>query len=58
MKNSVKGMGGAKGLLSKGLKGSALNTILTGFFAYNDVKDLIQNPTDENGNKLSKEDLV
>ena len=57
VKNSVKGMGGAKGLLSKGLKGSALNTILTGFFAYNDVKDLIQNPVDENGNKLSKEAL-
>ena len=57
VKNSVKGMGGAKGLLKKGLKGSVLNTVLTGFFAYNDVKDLIQNPTDENGNKLSKEAL-
>ena len=57
IKGAVKGAGGLKGFLKKGLKGSALNSLFTGFFAYQDIKDLLANPVDERGEKLSKEAL-
>jgi hypothetical protein len=54
LKAATKEAGGFSKLLGKAVKGSALNTILTGFFAYNDIKDLVNNPVDENGKPLSE----
>jgi uncharacterized coiled-coil protein SlyX/uncharacterized small protein (DUF1192 family) len=56
--NSVRASGGIKGVLGKALKGSALNTILSTVFAISDIRDLLKNPVDENGNQLSKADLA
>lgn len=55
--NAIKAAGGPGKLFGKVLKGSMLNTLLTGFFAYNDIKDLIQNPVDENDKPLSTNQL-
>ena len=55
--NAIKAAGGPAKLFGKALKGSALNTLLTGFFAYNDIKDLIQNPVDEDNKPLSTNQL-
>ena len=57
VKNALKSVGGFKGILGKALKGSILNTLLTGFFAYSDIKDLIQNPVDEDGKKLNQKQV-
>ena len=54
LKAATKEAGGFSKLLGKAVKGSALNTILTGFFAYNDIKDLVNNPVDENGKPLGE----
>ena len=53
IKAAVASGGGPMALLKKAIKGSVLNTLLTGFFAFQDIKDLIQNPVDEKGEKLS-----
>ena len=57
LKTAMKEAGGFKGLLGKALKGSVLNTLLTGFFAYQDIKDLVQNPVNEDGSPLSGKQL-
>jgi hypothetical protein len=58
LKSVVKEAGGAKGFLKNTLKKiPGLNTLLTGFFAYNDIKSLLANPVDENGNPLSKDQV-
>lgn len=57
LKVAMKEAGGFKGLLGKAVKGSMLNTLLTGFFAYQDIKDLVQNPVDENGKTLTGKQL-
>jgi hypothetical protein len=58
LKEVVKEAGGAKGLFKNSLKKiPLLNTILTGFFAYNDIKSLLENPVDENGKPLSKDQI-
>ena len=57
IKGAVKDAGGVGGLLKKAIKGSILNTILTAVFSYMDFKSLIENPVDENGNLLSKDEL-
>lgn len=54
LKAATKEAGGFSKLLGKAVKGSALSTILTGFFAYNDIKDLVNNPVDENGTPLGE----
>lgn len=54
LKNSVKGFGGIGGFLKTALKKiPGLNTILTGFFAYNDIMSLLADPTDEKGNPMT-----
>ena len=59
VKGAVKAGGGIGGFLKNALKKiPMLNTILTGFFAYNDIKDLIANPVDADGNKLSDNKLA
>jgi hypothetical protein len=56
LKSSIKGMGGVGGFLKTALKKiPGLNTILTGFFAYQDIKSLLENPIDDKGNPLGKE---
>lgn len=56
LKSSIKGMGGIGGFLKTALKKiPGLNTILTGFFAYQDIKSLLENPIDDKGNPLGKE---
>jgi hypothetical protein len=56
LKSSIKGMGGIGGFLKTALKKiPGLNTILTGFFAYQDIKSLLENPVDDKGNPLGKE---
>jgi hypothetical protein len=58
LKEAVKEAGGAKGLFKNSLKKiPGLNTLLTGFFAYNDIKSLLENPVDENGKPLSKDQI-
>jgi hypothetical protein len=58
LKVAVKEAGGAKGLFKNSLKKiPGLNTLLTGFFAYNDIKSLLENPVDENGKPLSKDQV-
>lgn len=58
LKTSIKGMGGVGGFLKTALKKiPGLNTILTGFFAYNDIKSLLENPVDENGKPLGKKEI-
>jgi hypothetical protein len=54
IKAAIASGGGPMALLKKAVKGSLLNTLLTGFFAFQDIKDLIQNPvSQETGEKLS-----
>lgn len=55
--NSIKASGGIKGVLGKAIKGSVLNTILSTVFAISDIRDLLKNPTDEEGKPLSKAEL-
>lgn len=56
LKSSIKGMGGVGGFLKTALKKiPGLNTILTGFFAYQDIKSLLENPIDDKGNPLGKD---
>ena len=55
--NSIKTSGGIKGVLGKAIKGSVLNTILSTVFAISDIRDLLKNPTDEEGKPLSKAEL-
>jgi hypothetical protein len=58
IKGAVESAGGAKGFFKTALKKiPGLNTLLTGFFAYNDIKSLLANPADENGNPLSKDQV-
>jgi len=58
IKGAVKSAGGIGGFLKSALKKiPGLNTILTGFFAYNDIKSLIENPIGEDGQPLSKDKL-
>ena len=54
---AVKNAGGIGKFLLKGLKASALGSILAGFFAYEDMKNILANPFDEEGNKLSDKDI-
>ena len=55
--SSIKASGGIKGVLGKAIKGSVLNTILSTVFAISDIRDLLKNPTDEEGKPLSKAEL-
>lgn len=48
---------GPKKLFSKLAKFPGLGTLLAGFFAYQDIKDLVNNPVDENGNPLGKDEV-
>jgi hypothetical protein len=58
IKGAVKSAGGIGGFLKTTLKKiPGLNTLLTGFFAYNDIKSLIENPIGEDGQPLSKDKL-
>ena len=58
VKGAVKSAGGIGGFLKTALKKiPGLNTLLTGFFAYNDIKSLLENPVDENGKPLSKDQV-
>ena len=58
IKGAVKSAGGVGGFFKSALKKiPGLNTLLTGFFAINDIKSLLENPVDENGNPLSKEQV-
>jgi len=58
IKGAVKSAGGIGGFLKTTLKKiPLLNTLLTGFFAYNDIKSLIENPIGEDGQPLSKDKL-
>jgi len=58
IKGAVKSAGGIGGFFKTALKKvPLLNTMLTGFFAYNDIKSLIENPIGEDGQPLSKEKL-
>lgn len=58
LKTAVKEAGGTKGFFKNVLKKiPGLNTLLTGFFAINDIKSLLENPVDENGKPLSKEQI-
>lgn len=58
LKTSIKGFGGVGGFLKTVLKKvPGLNTLLTGFFAYNDIKSLLENPVDENGKQLGKQEV-
>ncbi len=57
IKAAVKEAGGVGGLLKKAVKGSILNTLLTALFGYMDFKSLIENPVDEEGKPLSKDEL-
>ena len=58
IKGAVKSAGGVGGFFKTALKKiPGLNTLLTGFFAYNDIKSLLENPVDENGKPLSKEQV-
>lgn len=55
--NALKGgVGKFGGLALKGL-GGLIGPIITSFFAYNDIADLIKNPIDDDGKQLSKKDL-
>ena len=59
LKATVKSAGGAKGFFKTVLKKiPGLNTLLTGFFAYQDIANLVANPIDpETGKALSKEEV-
>jgi hypothetical protein len=59
LKATVKSAGGAKGFFKTVLKKiPGLNTLLTGFFAYQDIANLVANPIDpETGKALSKEEI-
>jgi hypothetical protein len=58
IKGAVKSAGGVGGFFKSALKKiPGLNTLLTGFFAINDIKSLLENPVDENGKPLSKEQV-
>jgi hypothetical protein len=58
VKGAVKSAGGIGGFLKTALKKiPGLNTLLTGFFAYNGIKSLLENPVDENGKPLSKDQV-
>jgi hypothetical protein len=58
VKGAVKSAGGVGGFFKSALKKvPGLNTLLTGFFAYNDIKSLLENPVGENGEPLSKEQV-
>jgi hypothetical protein len=58
IKAAVEAAGGPKGLLAKGLKGSVLNTLISGLMGYAEYKSLISNPVDESGRPLAKEELA
>jgi len=45
------------GALSKGLKGSALNSVISTLFAIQDFQNLMENPVDDKGELLSKKAL-
>jgi hypothetical protein len=59
LKAAVKSAGGIGGFLKTTLKKiPGLNTLLTGFFAYQDIANLIANPIDpETGKTLSKDEI-
>ena len=59
LKATVKSAGGVKGFFKAALKKiPGLNTLLTGFFAYQDIANLVANPIDpETGKALSKEEI-
>ena len=59
LKTALKQAGGVKGFFKTALKKiPGLNTILTGFFAYQDIANLIANPIDpETGKTLSKDEI-
>ena len=59
LKTALKEAGGVKGFFKTALKKiPGLNTILTGFFAYQDIANLIANPIDpETGKTLSKDEI-
>jgi hypothetical protein len=59
LKTAVKSAGGIGGFLKTALKKiPGLNTLLTGFFAYQDIANLIANPIDpETGKTLSKDEI-
>ena len=58
IKAAVQGMGGPKGLLVKGLKGSVLGTLISALMGYAEFKSLISNPVDESGKPLAKDELA
>jgi hypothetical protein len=59
LKATIKDAGGVKGFFKTALKKiPGLNTLLTGFFAYQDIANLVANPIDpETGKTLSKDEI-